>query len=318
MNDLLAIKGRFKAPETKLFGLYLLMLNQDGGFIENTAIISSVHPEIYNETLKTGFSSFEDKINRLQYDGRCKQDSTYDLQEALKSVILDEESYKDLDKSVKKKDMKGIAHFMSTLISRVLHDPQVTTDIEIQNVTNQDLEKARKEAEAAEADSKPAASATPPEETTLDISLVLAPVGGKLVTDLKPGEKIMVKILPVNDRAEYYFNLLGLRNEKRISPAPAELISITEGLAGSEIKVKIADGVFGKVTEEEKVLVRLYDENDEAKKEEKKKPGAKQRTSAQKSRTPLSTEKRSDLFFKLFLAIAVILLLLIIWVLAGN
>ena len=316
MNDLLAIKGRFRAPETKLFGLYLLMLNQDGGFIENTAIIASVHPEIYNETLKAGFASFEDKINRLQYDGRCKQDSTYDLQEALKSVILDEEFYKDLDKSVKKKDMKGIAHSMSTLISRVLHDPQVTTDIEIQDVTNQDLEKAR--AEAAEADSKPAASATPPEETTLDISLVLAPVGGKLVTDLKPGEKIMVRILPVNDRAEYYFNLLGLRNEKKISPASAELISITEGSAGSEIKVKIADGVFGKVTEEEKVLVRLYDENDEAKKKQKKELGAKQRTSAQKSRTPLSREKKSDLLFKAFLAISVILLLLIIWVLTGN
>ena len=315
MNDLLAIKGRFRAPETKLFGLYFLMLNQDGGFIENTAIIASVHPEIYNDTLEAGFSSFENKINRLKYDGKCKQDSTHDLQETLNSVILDEEFYKDLDKSVKKKNMKGIAHSMTTLISRVLHDSQVTTDIEIQDVTNQYLEKAREEAEAAEADSKPATSS---KETTLDISLVLAPVGGKLVTDLKPGEKIMVRISPVNDRAEYYFDLLGLRNEKGISPAPAELISITGGSAGSEIKVKIADGVFGKVTEEEKVLVRLHNEKDEAKKKEKKEPGAKQRTSAQKSKTPLSTEKRSDILFKAFLAIAVILLLFIIWVLTGN
>lgn len=318
MNDLIAIKGRFRAPETKLFGLYLLMLNQEGGFIENTAIIASVHPEIYNETLKADFSSFESKMNRLKYDGKCKQDSTHDLQETLNSVILDEEFYKDLNNSVKKKNMKGITHSMTTLISRVLHDPQVTTDIEIQDVTNQDLEKAREEAEAAKADSKPAASATPSAETTLDISLVLAPVGGKLVTDLKPGEKIMVRISPANNRAEYYFDLLGLRNEKGVSPAPAELISITEGSAGSEIKVKIADGVFGKVTEEEKVLVRLHDEKDEAKKQEKKEPGAKQRTSAQKPKRSLSTEKRSDLLFKAFLAISVILLLLIIWVLAGN
>ena len=318
MNDLLAIKGRFRSPENELFGLYFLMLNQDESFIETTAIIASVHPEIYHETLKASFSSFENKINLLKYEGKYKQDSTHDLQESLKSVSLDQEFCKDLDKSVKKKDIKGIAHSMSTLISRVLHDTKITTDIEIQDVSDQDLEKAREEAKTTEADSKTAASATPSEETTLDISLVLAPVGGKLVTDLKRGEKIMIRISPVNDRAEYYFDLLDLRNEKGISPAPAELISITEGSAGSEIKVKIADGVFGKVTEEEKVLVRLHDEKDEAKKQEKKEPAAKQRTSAKKSKRLLSTEKRSDLLFKAFLAIAVILLLLIIWVLTGN
>ena len=77
----------------------------------------------------------------------------------------------------------------------------------------------------------------------------------------------MVRILASSDRANYFIDLLGLRDdsqrdEKKIKPTPAEVIDIKKGTGKRdpvEILVEIGPGLYGKLIEDEQqVRLKMY------------------------------------------------------------
>ncbi len=98
--------------------------------------------------------------------------------------------------------------------------------------------------------------------TVLQVSPILSPVKGIPVTDLKIGNKIMVKIELVSEKANYYIHLYKLKEDGVIRPLPAEVVDIKSYSSDGaiEIMAKIDEGVFGKCVEEEiQVKVRIFD-----------------------------------------------------------
>ena len=84
----------------------------------------------------------------------------------------------------------------------------------------------------------------------------------ELVYELKIGDKIMTKIVPNSDSANYYIDQLNLRIEDRIKPIPSTVIEIkSESRADPlEILVQLAPGIYGSCIEDERqVKLRLYD-----------------------------------------------------------
>ena len=312
MTELTAIKGRFKASEQKVFGLFFLILNNESSFVDTAGIIASIHSEIYDTDLSDSFHDFENRITMLKYKGNYHQKVTLDLQDTLKSVALDQEFYEDLKKSAAKGNKNGVKHSIVTLISRVLHDSTVIAEVSLEDVTHEQVKAANSTPaeEPVQADSAPKTDGV-----TLDVSLVLAPVGGKLVTDLSPGDRIMVRIAPSSDKSEYFIDLLNLRGEKGVKPVAAKVVSLDEGSGVTSVRVQIDDGVFGKVSEEEKVLVRLAEETSDT---AGKKPSSKSSSKKPSATTskPRSIEKRSGILFKVALGVAVMLLLLVFFLLS--
>jgi hypothetical protein len=72
----------------------------------------------------------------------------------------------------------------------------------------------------------------------------------------------MINILAITDRANYYIDQLGLREEQGIRPVPAEIVDIktTSGKNNPvEILTSIAPGIYGRFMEDEKqIKFRIY------------------------------------------------------------
>ncbi len=313
---MIAIKGRFKAPEAKYFGLFVLMLNQEAGYIDTAAIVVSVHSDIYELAPSESWSKYEGKIQRLKYEGQYTQTVTIDLQETLKNLTMDQEFYNDLMHSVKGKDVAGLKHTLGTLINRVLGDQRTGIDLSIEEVSKDQLTSDEAIADQA-IDTAPAA---PQEQgVILPVSLVIAPVGGKAIDEIKEGDKIMVRLSSQSDKAEYFIDLLGLRTEKGVKPTMGEIISKTTSGKTNEIKVKLDENVFGTVVEEEKVLVRMFDPAKDAPPPKKEKAAGKAakagKAQASVSAGPMNTEKKSGVFVKIGMVVAALLVFFVAYIL---
>lgn len=91
---------------------------------------------------------------------------------------------------------------------------------------------------------------------------ILSPVKGKPLYELKIGDKIMARIVPNSDRANYFIDLMDLRTDGGLKPIPCEIIDIKSGgkNAPVDILMQIGPGIYGKCSESEKqVKLRIYD-----------------------------------------------------------
>ncbi|MCX7633693.1 MAG: hypothetical protein N2Z22_10215, partial [Turneriella sp.] len=99
-----------------------------------------------------------------------------------------------------------------------------------------------------------------PEGTYLPIRLDLDPIAGKNVKDIRPGDKILVRVIPENERANAFIDNARLRTESGfIRSAPFTVTSVIYPGKGVELIGKLQEGVYGRILEEQNVLVRMVE-----------------------------------------------------------
>ncbi|MCE9501310.1 MAG: hypothetical protein K8R21_12555, partial [Leptospira sp.] len=129
-------------------------------------------------------------------------------------------------------------------------DIQITFD----KITRKDLEKTNLSDPFAigSAESGSQTQGVPAGSMIINYKFVLSPVSGTKVSELKEGNRIMVKITPGDANSNNAINLLNLKEEGGlIKNVPATIVSIKHSTNSSEAVIKITDGIFGKYTEEE-------------------------------------------------------------------
>jgi hypothetical protein len=86
-------------------------------------------------------------------------------------------------------------------------------------------------------------------------TLILSPIKGKHINDLKIGDRVMISLVEMNDQAKSLAKAFNAYNEEegRILPLPARVKSLRyiDG-TGYKIYVVIAKGILGQIIEEEK------------------------------------------------------------------
>ncbi|MDH5721248.1 MAG: hypothetical protein OEZ13_11645 [Spirochaetia bacterium] len=298
-----AIKGRFHAPKEQYYGISLFMINNDLKHIDSASTVVSGYSEIYNISLLDGWKALEEKIQKVRYEGQYAKAVTNDLQDNFKYLILDSDFSNEFIENVLKDNKIEILEMLKEKIQKSIHDENLKLEIELENITQKDLNTKPNDDESNE-------SSDDSEGVFLNVNLVLAPVNGKLVNDLKTGETIMVRIVPDNDKANYYIDLLKLRKEKGIMPAPAKILKIESSSKGIRLLLNLTDGVYANVLEEEKVLVRIYDPvkdnpNENQKSKEKETPKEQEKVFK-------NTKKKEKSVIPFILGSAFILILLIL------
>lgn len=137
-----------------------------------------------------------------------------------------------------------------------MKDEEFRLELDFEGVSEEDLSSSENIPEEPGAQTE----GQSPDGLYLPIKLLLDPVAGRNVTELKTGDKLMVGIVPDSERANYFIDIMKLRGENgKLKPASLEISQINYIGTNIEIIGKLDEGVFGKVVEEEKILVRLYD-----------------------------------------------------------
>lgn len=261
------IKGRLKSVTQKQFGLFVIHFSDDGNLIANQSIISS-YSELYNNNPENSWDQIEDIIMKQKWSGNYNTNLTSTIQSQFGKLEEDTFLRTQLFEAINEYDFNGAETVLYDILNRILQDKKLVIEIGIQEVTDEEIQQVilRRDKENKQKYNKNISSKSSfnveKGAVLVEISPILSPVKGKPLYDLRIGDKIMTKIEPKTDQANYFIDYYKLRTETRIKPIPGEVVDIKADSkdAPVEIILKIDQGFYGKCTEEERqVKLRLYD-----------------------------------------------------------
>lgn len=267
---MVALKGRFRAPNMRYYGQFFFIINQKGGYIDVAAVVITVGSDLFNALNPTdSWKKYEALINKLKYENKYSQSITNEFQAKLKQLALDKQFFGDLLKAMHSGKQETLNFLLAGFYRRVIKDEEFFLESHAEKASlNDGDDNAGSEAKSTEGENG----------TYLPVKLDLDPITGKDVKELRPGDTILIRVLPQDDRANAFIDGAGLRTESGfVKSAPFVITSVTYPGVGVELVGRLKDGVYGRIIEEQSVLVRTP--------EPVKKPAA----SAVQSKAPLSS-----------------------------
>ncbi|MCS6971663.1 MAG: hypothetical protein NZL89_01435 [Leptospiraceae bacterium] len=250
-EPIIVVKGRFRAPIQRYYGLFFYLINNRGGYIDISSVVISTNSEVFNAlSLTDSWKKYEAAINKLKYEGKYAQAITNEFQAKLKQLALDKQYFADLTKAIFAGDQQKLNAILASFYQRIIKDDEFQLESYAERASLQDTLGQNEEQAAAVQDS--------PEGTYLPIKLDLDPIAGKNVKDIRPGDKILVRVIPENERANAFIDNARLRTESGfIRSAPFTVTSVIYPEKGVELIGKLQEGVYGRILEEQNVLVRM-------------------------------------------------------------
>ena len=265
-GNLLIIKGRFKSNSMNLYGQLIIYFNSDAR-IDSYSIVISTYSDTYNLEPHSGWEKYEEFITDLKWKGHFYSSMTASLMDGLARLSEESRIVSELFTNTYNYDYDKMELTINDSINRIVHDKNLILETGIQEVTREEYRQTRNtkpSSQEKDAD-QPSQDSSDLENGSVIISVkpILAPVNGKPLYSIHIGDFIMVRVVPNTDRANYFIDVLRLREADKIKPAPAEIIDIKAGKAKNEpieILTELGPGIFGKFYEDEsQVKLRMYD-----------------------------------------------------------
>lgn len=269
-QDVAVIKGKFKASKV---GAFYVFLNIESNYIININAIVTTYTDIYNkirifDRWKQFYAMFGDIAAELGASGGESSKFANHLADAI-------EGY-DIYEPVKTGNMQLVSELFEEIIGKYF-SMNADCQIEIDKTTSLELENEDIPMELIDKQADEAIL-TPDEMKMREIesqveyiipgSVIVSPVKGKYINDIKQGEKISVMLTgkdPVSDRIARMFNAITSDGEYLpVSARIKEKFPLSSG--GYAIYALVAKNVMVKIIEEENVKIDI--EKVEQKKEE--------------------------------------------------
>ncbi len=311
-NSILILKSRFKSNSMSLYGILLMIFNRSQDLDSFNTVVST-YSTIYETEPHIGWEKFEEAIMELKWKGNFNNSMTASLMNQISTIGRDVNMKNQLYDYLNNYDYDNVETFMFDAINRIIHDKNLILEVGIQEVTPEEFRDVKEK--RSKSPDEPREAPVEDGSAILPVEPILSPVKGKPIFELKIGDKIMAKIIPNSDRANYFIDLLDLRYDGGIRPTPCEVIDIKSTGKNSPIEIltQIGPGIYGKCSEDEKqVKLRIYDPSTDAppvKASQAKKAVAKAEQAAAEPSSGFN--KSTYLIIGLFALILVIFVLLI-------
>lgn len=250
-NDaVIAVKGRFRAPGQGYYGQFFYLINPGAGYVEDASIIITSGADLYEAVNPMeSWKRHEALIQKLRYENRYLQALTNEFQAKLKQLGSDKQYFGDLLKAIAQGKAETLNFVLSSFYRRAIKDDQFFLEGHVENAAIM--------ASEAPAVAEPVVVRAA-DGVYLPVKLDLDPIAGKDVKQLRVGDTILVRVMPESDRANAFIDAAGLRSEEGfIRSAPFTVTSVTYPGVGLELVGKLKEGIYGKIVEEQNVLVRV-------------------------------------------------------------
>jgi hypothetical protein len=265
-DNIMIVKGRFKAAAQSLFGQFLLIFRDNTRFESYSAVVST-YSDLYNLEPHEDWMKYREYIANVKWKGNFNANMTSSVMDHFKRFAEEMNSITLLYDSICDYDYNAMDRSLYDMLNRIIHDKNLILETAIQEISPQEFRAgitgAEQKEEAADNVSTPNDGYTVEDDAViLPVKPIVAPVKGKPIFELRVGDKLMVYIQPQSDRANYYIDMLNLREENGIKPTMGEVIDIKAGSGKNnptDILTQVAKGIYGKFTETEKqVKLKLY------------------------------------------------------------
>lgn len=260
------LKCRFKSSARNLYGLILINFNASSS-IDSFDMVASTFSEIYDIDPQAEWHAYEEQIVQTKWNGKYNTNITRDLQVEFEGLLEDSFQKTHLFESANDYDFGTVEQIFFDYVKRILQDKSLRVEVNIQEVTPAEIETyhhLRDQERQAQYKGPAEDNEYGLEEgaSILPSSLVLAPVNGKPLYDLKLDDKIMIKLDPKSAKNQQFIEQYSLKTENNTYlPLPAEVIDIKAPTKEDPVQIllRIEKSVYAKAIEEERqVKLRLY------------------------------------------------------------
>ncbi|NPV39431.1 hypothetical protein BREVNS_1714 [Brevinematales bacterium NS] len=279
-TNYLVIKGRFKATASSSYGLFLIFMDNVTKNTDKIETVASHFSTVYDTNINMPWSELQDMITKLRWKGEFATSLTHDVQATLEDLFQPGTGRgPDIWNAIKKAMVNKAANFFEEFLARPTGDKGVKVELAIETITKSDIENVKKMREERDMlnnlniqnQAKPTQTEPKLEESAvvLDVSLVLSPISGVPIYELKEGTKIFIKITEQTSRGQYFNDLLGANEGGEILPVPATVKKVSKEGKIYTVLVEIGPGIYGKSIDEDTVKVKLYDSAQDKRKAQK-------------------------------------------------
>lgn len=276
-RNAIIIKGRFKATAVSSYGIFIVFIDNSTKNVEKFDGVASHFSTIYENNISMPWNEFEDVIVKLKWKGEYATSLTHDVLSTLDDLFqIGSGRTPEIWSSIKKLQFNKVENVFEEALSRPCGDKNVKVEIAVETLPFSQIESTRKAKGESETKdilslttpskkeeevSKSQVSAYIPEDSAvlLDVSLVLSPVSGVPIFDLKEGDKIFVKITEQSNRGQYFIDLLNASEDGELLPIPASVVKVLKEGKIYTVVVNIGPGIYGRSLDEDNVKVKMYD-----------------------------------------------------------
>lgn len=240
--------------------------------VDRFDLIVSQNSEASSISVADTYRDCMNKIQKLTLSGLFSQSSTVSLLNAFNNQFANEEFLKEFNQYLQNNDAVKIRVMFEPIIHKILGRAEYDYICHIDQVTHEEMEGSSTTASSAQEDGpkKSPFSSVPDGSTIVQYQFVLSPVGGTVASELRIGDKVVIKINKDNSTSESVINAMKLKGENgQILPCPGEVVDIIKKEKKAiQFVVKIKEGVYGTYTEEESnVKVKMAEQSTVAKDE---------------------------------------------------
>jgi hypothetical protein len=274
-KDFTIIKARIFTPKHNFYGLMVAIMDNYTSAVGNISLVFSIYSDTHNLSPEETWDEFEKKIQDMTYSGNYSKAITVSTINKLKGDTSISTFGSELKDNVSRNNIELINKQFHQILSKELSDPSVEITCNFEGVTSAELQEGRRR-ETEQSSNEPEDSATPPDYRLVKAKLILAPVDGKLITELKEGDNILLSLLPVSMIENSIIDKLKLRRpDGSARPAPGKIIKIQNYGKGWQLLVHLMENYYAKIIEEEKILVKIPTGSGAASKSSSKKNSGK-------------------------------------------
>ncbi len=280
-KDLYVIKITFSASTIQ--GAILVFFNIPYSSVVNSFIVVSHSYSLNNLKTRMEWRMFEENINSVYQAGNNDNELSSKVREEISNAftikIGTDQRVNELKKFLEHDDQIAINRMLKKLISDKLglqnlnisvdFEPISSLDMELYSISGKKIElsednKKNKEEPAEKREKNPEDEGkleAKDVQLVLDGTLILSPIKGKSISQIKNGDKLMINLNGVNSKAIAVAKAFKRYKDGIILPISGRVVSLKHLSAGGyKIYCIIAKGIYVKIEEEEDNLKIETDE----------------------------------------------------------
>lgn len=258
-KDWSVIKGKIFTPKLNFYGLMIVFFDNKKNVVDNLNFVFSIYSETHEINLYDSWDTYEKKIQDMVYGAKYSQNVTMTTMDKLKADTHTNIFASELKGSILKNSSSQIETIFKHLFVKIINDEAATVECAIENISDDELKAGRIRENTSTSAEIPTESeiAAPTDSRLVNAKLVLA-VDGKLITELKEGDNIMVNLVVTSMAENALIDKLKLRKpDGSPKPVAAKITKIQPYGKGFQLLVNITDKYYAKIIEEERILVKM-------------------------------------------------------------
>ncbi len=269
LDDVVIIKGKYSAGNPDFYGALVVFLNIESHYIMNINTLTLPESgKIDRMRIFDGWKTFYGELMRLIGEEGMRDKAVYEFSNHLADSMVGYDIYDDLENA----DIEGVTQVLSEIIGKFHGNNKVKCQIEMEKTSSLSMELEGIPTEAFSGNEMPSGDdllETPEDKKMREIEeeakyviqgkLIVSPVRGKYINDIKPGENIKVQLVSQDEISKKVAKVLNAYTEEGeflpIKGRVKEKISL--GKSGYIIYSLVAKNVLAKIIEEENVKIEM-------------------------------------------------------------